>query len=396
MIFSAIHLIISADAVKMSLQQLLNETNTDNYFIEYMQFRSNHVAHGLIALHRLGATDSRLRDFVDWYKDRMEAPVHDEPSNDDIENLKGKRVSYYRLLQHFTNLLNDKYKNIDELIKAEFPKYILGIGCSAVHCLIHLGYGYSIRNERTVCEAVAYLHHSYLPLAHKKPLPSAHKFGGGSQGLLDLLNSLHKNKGFHDTMIADVKKEPWCSQTQGFFQRRVTYLITRHGDWLVTLLHDLKLDVPKTDSGEIDIKELGKLVADAAITVFAMADPANDFFLLHGVTGSWSMLQVLPLLNNTQALELIEVFFIVLMAVYVTQDCPELSVTLKEPGKVEPEQWDDVIKRTMAAEADEHIYKLVQVMYDMWKLNPRMGSRYLQASEIALTHPLHFIDYQFP
>ena len=326
----------------------------------------------------------------------MEPPLHDEKTTGDIESLKGKRISYYRLLKHFQDLLQNKYKNIDALIAAEFPKYSLSLGCSALHGTIHLGYGYSMRNERTVCEALAYLHHSYCPLVHKKPLLSASEFGKGSKDLLEILQCLRKDTEFHNTMINEIKQEPWRSETQGYFQRRLNYLIAVHGDKLLSLLSDLKMDVPKTEGGEIDIKELGTMVVDAAITVNAMTEPANDFFILHGVTCSWSLKQILPLLNNIQALESVEVFIIILMGTYVTQDCPQLKVALSEPGKVDSKRWDDLIRRTLAMAADEHVYKLVQVIYDMWKLNPGMGNRYLHAAETAISKPLHFIDAAEP
>lgn len=141
----------------MSLHKFLEDNNTDKYNIEYMQFLTNHIAHGIIALHRMGAPEDRIRKFVEWYKDRMEPPLHDEVMSGDIESLKGKRVSFYRLLDHFKNLLKDKYKTIDNLISSELPKYTAGLGCSALHGTIHLGYGFSVRNERTVCEGLAFL-----------------------------------------------------------------------------------------------------------------------------------------------------------------------------------------------------------------------------------------------
>ena len=39
---------------------------TSQYHIEYRGFLSNHVAHGIIALAKLGATKERIREFVDW------------------------------------------------------------------------------------------------------------------------------------------------------------------------------------------------------------------------------------------------------------------------------------------------------------------------------------------
>ena len=40
---------------------------SEKYHIEYRRFLSNHVAHGIVALAHLGATNERIQQFVDWY-----------------------------------------------------------------------------------------------------------------------------------------------------------------------------------------------------------------------------------------------------------------------------------------------------------------------------------------
>lgn len=375
----------------MSISEILEETNTEKYCIEYRQFLTNHIAHGIIALHRLGAPKDRIQKFVDWYKDRLEKPEKEKDTTGDVESLKGKRVSYYKILYHFQDLLKEKYKTIDDLIAGEFPKYSLGLGCSALHGTIHLGYGYSARNERRVCEGLAYLHHSYLPLVHTKPLPSSGDFGKGGKSPVEILQSLNEDKEFHLCMIGGIKKEPWVSMNQGYFQPRLAYLLTAHGDHLVSLLSDIKLDVPQSDNGDIHVMELGKLIVDIAIKVYVMAKPMNDFFLLHGVTCAWSILKVLPVLSAAHALEIIQVFLVILMATYVCQDCPTLSTPLSPRDAVDSKQWDDIIARVLAMTVDEHIYKLVQVVNDMWKLQPDMGHVYVQAAETAINNPLSFL-----
>ena len=376
----------------MSLDKILEETNTDKYFIEYKGFLSNHVAHGIIALHRLGASEERIQEFIDWYKDRLEEPHQDEETGDDTDALKGKRVCYYKILLSVQNLLKDNYKSIEGLIAGELPKYSLGLGCSAFHGIIQLGYGFSTKDERRVCEGLAYLHHSYLPLVHQDPFPSADELGKGTKSPLDLLHSVKEDKLLHNKMIEGIKKEPWSSMGQGYFQCRLAYLIQVHGDHFVSLLSDLKLDTPRTENGDIDVVELGKQIVDIATTAYTVTEPANDFFMLHGVTSAWSILQILPLLNAEHGLEVIEVFLIALLATYMCEDCPKLPHALNPPVAVDSKQWDNIIAKTLAESRDEHIYKLVQVAHDMWKMQPGMGHVYTQAAETALNNPLTFVN----
>jgi hypothetical protein len=68
-------------------------------------------------------------------------------------------------LEYFKDLLATKYGgNLDEFLAEEFTKLIDGIGDSALHPLIHIGYGYSVKSPIIVCEGLAYLHFAYYKL----------------------------------------------------------------------------------------------------------------------------------------------------------------------------------------------------------------------------------------
>ena len=177
--------IAKAHSANMSIDKILDTTNTDKYYIQYCGFLSNHVAQLTVALHRLGATEEWIQKYVDWYVNRLEAPHPDKEP--DSESLKGKHHSYYTIFHHFLELMANKYNTIDETIASEFPKYTLGLGSSALHGTIHTGYGYSAGNSRRVCEGPAYLHYSFSPLVHEKSLTSAKEIGKGTKTPLELL-----------------------------------------------------------------------------------------------------------------------------------------------------------------------------------------------------------------
>ena len=82
----------------------------------------------------------------------------------------------------------------------------------------------------------------------------------------------------------------------------------------------MKLDVAHTE-GDVDVNDIGKKVVDIALSTYVMVDKVNDFFLLHGVTSAWSVLQLLPVLSTDHSLEVLEVYIIVLMA--TVQNCQE-------------------------------------------------------------------------
>ena len=143
------------------IHDFLNHQSTSEYFIEYQSFVTNHLSHWVIALHRLQATRPRLESCVKGY-----IPKLDTDDDRPVENLRGERISFYRILQHYETLLKEKYNsNTDELIKGEYPKVSAGLAGSALHGMIHLGYSYSIgqhkRHPRRSC-----LHVSLVSTGH--------------------------------------------------------------------------------------------------------------------------------------------------------------------------------------------------------------------------------------
>lgn len=55
-----------------------------------------------------------------------------------------------------------------------FPRLAGGLSGAAFHGVIHVGYGVRSECEQLVCEGLAYLHHSYLPLPFKAGAVTAH------------------------------------------------------------------------------------------------------------------------------------------------------------------------------------------------------------------------------
>ena len=48
------------------MERLLTETNFQRYFFSFQGYMFNHLSHGIIALARLGASEPRIQQFVDW------------------------------------------------------------------------------------------------------------------------------------------------------------------------------------------------------------------------------------------------------------------------------------------------------------------------------------------
>ena len=108
-------------------------------------------------------------------------------------DILGKRVNYYSLLRDYTSRLSARNGSVDELLRTELPNLVKGSFGSALHPLIHAGYGYSVGHAGTVLEGLAYMHHSHAPFSFGPGRDVGSALGeGGDADVLDVLESLRK------------------------------------------------------------------------------------------------------------------------------------------------------------------------------------------------------------
>lgn len=379
------------------IASMLGSHSTEKYFIEYNGFLSNHLAHGIIALHRVGAPPARVERFVKWYTPKLESTNYDVTDDRPVQELKGKRVAFYTILRHYENLLKEKYKNVDELIKHEYPHVSNGLAGSALHGTIHLGYGYSVGNERIILEGLAYTFHSYRPIVTSKSDDDLAAFGNGSAEVTDALKKLRENKDLLLLVKEGIKEERWKPLKLGRFQLSVCYLLTDHGDLLTDLVLSLKFG-PELRSNDLSLDpvKLGRRVVYLSVLVYATAEARNNFFLLHGVTCAWALYQIIPLLSTENGVKALREFLTVLLAVYVAEGMPDLNVPLKGEAFTEND-WADLVSRALDVDRDEHCYKLMQVCYEMAKDAQQNGEDpnvYVQAAQSTLKYDLHFFKFE--
>ena len=91
--------------------------------------------------------------FIQWYQQKLEpASLHMERTcnmQSEVSELLGARKDYYVLLDHYEMQLKTRCDNSPEkLIVENFPLLSTGLIGSALHGLIHLGYGYAAKNSR--------------------------------------------------------------------------------------------------------------------------------------------------------------------------------------------------------------------------------------------------------
>lgn len=366
------------------MEGILEEYSTKKYYIEWGGYRANHLSHGVVALHRLGASVEKLQNFAEIYskstledrQDHPEAVVDDDEM--DEKKLKGRKLGYYNLLEHYECKLKSVYEgDCVAMVRAEIDGLIDGMAGSALHGVIHTAYGLLSGSGLNVCEGLAYWHMSYLPLVLKSS--SLDEIGSGTEDIVDILKDLKEDEDIFEQMLKDVEAEQDDVRKRGKFTPRMAALLGYQGDKLLSFAKRVKLP-------GVGIDELTAWAVDCAITLYVTAERQNDFFFLHGVTSAWSLRQIILRIQDDElAVRALKVFLCVVMALYTTLERPTLHLEYLNDPSVHEFSWDELIQKTFAVENDEHVYKLVQVCWEMSKLQPSSERMYKRAADSVLT-----------
>lgn len=357
------------------LASILLRNSTNRYYIVYQGYLVNHLSHGIVALSRLGANCERIERFIEWYIPRLEEPekFRDEENVKNITELLGKRQSFYGLVNAYKEELETRDGSLEKLIADKFPTLFPGLLGAALHGLIHLGYGYAARSAQVVCEGLAYMHYSYLPI--KLSATAASRFteeeiGRGPYNVLDAVAKVRDDVKLRDFMKMKAHSEEFLNMNVGDFSRKAMSLFTFRGDEILDF--SLSVQIPSIDQIEqLDVEfqcwALLRWLLETAVAVYALAD-VDDFFLLHGVTAAWSLLQVGPVVvghSKRLAQDLVKTFLCALLTAYIAQDCPPLSTERLKLLSYKEDVWTKVIEAALADDKDEHVYKLVQVCHEL-------------------------------
>ena len=373
-----------------NILQMLEDNSTSRFFIVYQNGLANHIAHGIVALHRLGASKERIEQFVKWYQTRLEGRDGPTANNwkspqTNVKELLGARCNYYTILEYYTEKYHNDYNsNINLLVSNEFPKLQNGMMGAVFHGMIQTGYGMSVKSAKVICEGLAYMHMVHVPFVASEEKVTSIEFGNGTKDILSVLRLFAKDK--------DMLQYYESEGQEKFLRKRVSKMIKLKGNRLMDYVNMIKMPVSNLETMQ-EVIMLCKWVIECATVVYVQAEYKNDFFLLHGVTAAWSLLQLLYSYDDPKpAIEAVKTFLSGLLAVYMCQGSPKLSPAGQ--SSLEFENWDEIIKATLRSECDEHVYKLVQVVYEMSKETDDMGKQtlYKSAANEALNNNLYFYD----
>lgn len=242
------------------------------------------------------------------------------------------------------------------------------------------------------------MHYSYTPLKLASVPLSVEDIGKGPCDIADVLESISKDREIIDSTRTMYASEEYVHLPIGGFPRRVRYLFDHRADDLLRYAYRIQIpNIQEMENEDVDKQRntLLRWLLDSAITVYALIDK-HDFFLLHGVTAAWSLVELGPVAigkSRHLTLEVVTTFVYTLLAAYISQGAPRLCPELlSDDLHKEHATWVSLIDSTLAEDRDEHIYKLIQVCHDLSQEtdNEYLQKLYFKAALRALEEPFKF------
>lgn len=252
--------------------------------------------------------------------------------------------------------------------------------------------------DRMVCEGLAYMHYSYMPLkVVSVPLP-VENLGKGSNDITEVIESVRKDTELSDFMKTKSKSEEYANLEIGNFARRVKSLFDYRANDLLRYAYRIRIpsihQVENLDT-EMLCTTLLQWLLNSAITVYTLADK-HDLLLLHGVTAAWSLLQVGPLAVGSSrqlTLELVTTYLCALLATYISQGTPKLCPErLSDEAQKGPKTWTSILDSTLEQDLDEHVFKLIQICHELSQEtdDQHLQTLYVKAALRALNETMEF------
>ena len=150
-----------------------------------------------------------------------------------------------------------------------------------------------------------------------------------------------------------------------------------------------------------DIHSLLDWLLDTTIILYLVSEKVNDFFLLHGVSSTWSLNQILLnafLGEKRKAVEILRLHIGVLLATYITQNAPNFNEDnlSKNTDSLADLSWLQIKSKLLneiPKDSDDHVYKLVQICYETARKSNHSSRMELFYKKAAMTVMIHSFSY---
>lgn len=263
--------------------------------------------------------------------------------------LTKKSRNYPDLLEFFKNEINQA-PNYKEVVRKYLPTLAPGISGSAVHPIIHLGFGIDFEDsEVTIAEGLAYLTHSFLCLTTSQiDFQSKEPTSSESLDLSQVVAQIYEDKELWNNIRT--------TDAEGF-QSKLKTLKNSKIDFYISKWKALHTPTKSLEERQFLFDKMCQELAEVSVFAFYYTDPpSSDFFLLHGVTGCYATICAAKLLDLDDGMKLLYYFCYTLLATYIVEGSPDVLSCSKNPEHpFSPVQnWKSITDEVVALNTDKN------------------------------------------
>lgn len=339
-----------------------NHKNNDIFFERY---KHNHFPHVLLSDYSFGGTPEQFNML--WEENKkylvpLKTERREEITEDNYGKFLGKPEYYAEYLEFFTREIKKYGRDQAFLLYYQKPDIILHAFGGVLHPLIHLGFAAEFQRDDIMAEGLALmcvqdllvgdsLSFLYSPVVPEKQWTE----------LLPFFDMIRNDKEITQLLPGTTPNK--LRTTFEELQDKVSYYA---GLW--------RFD--KSDDASI-LKYL-KITYETAIYMYCATvfNPMYmketnwskvservkpDFFLLHGLTSALSLLELVPLMENTLALKTIRGHFAMLILFFISRGRPQFNFYAIEnyPIPKEIRGWEGIVDWTKKS-TDLHVAKVIR------------------------------------
>ncbi|KAJ9272530.1 hypothetical protein DTO212C5_1257 [Paecilomyces variotii] len=299
-----------------ALKHLLRLNHANNAILFNERRFHNHTPHILSSSYLLGADADDLNRIYEEEAKQLD-PWTDSPgeiSTDDWRDFLGNREYQRAYVDFFEDELvrygYDWKRVVHEFLFSGKEPLINSVLADLGHPLIHLGYALEMSNREVAMEALAMTATCYSDIHKYLDDPSYSKAEASyhSTSPLSILEKVRTDKRFHGLFGS-----PGAQNMQILFRDREAALLDHWNAWEI----------------QDPVKQFRESQEAAAAMLVATRENSTaryDFFLVHLLTTSHAVRILLPLIPSAFHIPLVRQWWLITIAVYISQLRPEIKL----------------------------------------------------------------------
>jgi hypothetical protein len=332
-----------------TLKHLLRANHVNHSIIYHDLQYDNHMPHILCSAYLLGANEKQLHKIYDVEAEELEAwkPSPQEITTADWRDFLGDKRYQRAYVDFFEDSLamthNYEWKKVvEEFMFGGNEPLVNGLIGGLGHPLIHLGYAYEMDNREVAMEALGLAATQYNFLHKYLDDPTYTKTASfKSTSPLELFHKIA-----NDSRLDGIFKEP----TSG----NLDLLFEKHEDLVLEYWNAWSLENPTKQFQDSQEAAVAFLVASVA-----PGTHSYNFFICHVLTTSHAVRILLPIIPKKYHINLVREWWLLAIAVYISELRPKIDPGYIQPGDVAGKRWNYVEDRALNGphSTDAHFVK---------------------------------------